>query len=199
VNSGRDPGTPSFWDTLFRDKRTPWDAGSTPLELKRYLDERNDGGRVLIPGCGSGHEVRAFSEKGGYEVTAIDFSTAAVERARSLLGEWQRAVVLGDFFSCDFGGRPFDVIYERAFLASLPRPMWRDYARRVTQLLRPGGRLIGFFVYGGQQGGPPFCLKTDELDELLGDNFDRITESAVSASVAVFEGKERWEVWVRGR
>ena len=109
----------------------------------------------------------------------------------------QGAVVLGDFFSYDFGGTPFDVIYERAFLASLPREMWSDYARRGAELLRPGGRLIGFFVYGDQQGGPPFCLKAGELARLFGGQFEKTAEAFVTTSVPVFKGKERWEVWTR--
>jgi SAM-dependent methyltransferase len=196
MSNNKDPATPAFWNALFGEKRTPWDAGSTPVELERYLDETNERGRVLIPGCGSGYEVRAFAEK-GWQVLALDFSTVAVERARSVLGKWQDAVLLGDFFTCDFSREPFAVIYERAFLASLPRALWPDYARRVTELLQPGGRLIGFFVYGDQEGGPPFCLRAGELRELLGDKFDRIADAPASASVAVFAGKERWQAWAR--
>ncbi|MGN2392271.1 methyltransferase [Pelomicrobium sp. G1] len=132
------------------------------MDLERHLVRESGSGRVLIPGCGLAYELRTFFEK-GYEVVAIDFSVAAVERAKGLLGALQDAVVLGDFFSYDFGRRPFDLVYERAFLAYLPRRMWPDYAHRLGELLRPGGKLIGFFVYGEQQGGPPFCLKASEL------------------------------------
>lgn len=191
-----DPATPAFWDIRFREKRTPWDAGSTPPALERYLAEASGGGRVLIPGCGSAYEARTFSEK-GYEVLAIDFSAAAVERAKAELGAWHGAVMLGNFFAYDFGEKPFDIIYERAFLASLPRTRWRDYARRVAELLRPEGKLIGFFVYGDTQAGPPFYLRPGELVGLLGEKFERMEEAAVATSVPVFSGKERWEVWIR--
>ena len=191
-----DPATPAFWDVRFRQKRTPWDAGSTPPDLERYLSNNSDGGRVLIPGCGSAYEVRSFLEK-GYEVVAIDFSQVAVEKATAELGPLHTTVVLGDFFTHNFGPRLFDVIYERAFLASLPRRTWRDYAARVVKLLRSGGKLIGFFVYGEQQGGPPFCLKSGELALLLGEKFEKVDDVVATASVPVFQGKERWEVWIR--
>jgi SAM-dependent methyltransferase len=191
-----DPATPAFWDLRFREKRTPWDAGSTPPHLERYLAEAHDRGRVLIPGCGAAYEVRSFSTQ-GCEVIAIDFSQAAVEAARAELGPLQTTVVLGDFFSHDFGAKPFDIVYERAFLASLPRTMWTRYAARVAQLLRPGGKLIGFFVHGEQQGGPPFCLKAGDLEELLAESFEKLDEEVVTSSVPVFQGKERWEVWSR--
>ena len=128
-----DPATPAFWDARFHQNRMPWDAGSTPADLEYYLTGKR-GGRVLIPGCGSAYEARSFLEK-GYEVVAIDFSQAAVERARAELGPWHTAVVLGDFFSHNFGARAFDIVYERAFLASLPRRMWAPYAARVAELL----------------------------------------------------------------
>lgn len=150
----------------------------------------------MIPGCGSAYEVRSFLEN-GYEVVAIDFSQAAVERARAELGPRHVAVVLGDFFLHDLGARPFDIVYERAFLASLPRTKWTDYASRVAELLHPGGRLIGFFVYGEPRGGPPFCLRPGELAVLLGGRFEKVDEAVVTASVPVFKDKERWEVWLR--
>jgi SAM-dependent methyltransferase len=36
--------------------------------------------KALIPGCGTGYEVRAFHQA-GWKVTAIDFSPVAVEQA----------------------------------------------------------------------------------------------------------------------
>jgi SAM-dependent methyltransferase len=193
----RDPATADFWDAMFRQNRMPWDAAATPPEVERYLaQETGAGRRVLIPGCGMGYEVCSFAEK-GYEVTAIDFSVTAVQRAKALVGSWQDFVLFGDFFSYDFAAKPFDVIYERAFLASLPKDKWRAYARRVAELLRPEGELVGFFVYSEQDGGPPFCLHPGDLSQLLGDKFGKVSETAVTTSVPVFAGKERWEIWRR--
>jgi len=196
MNAEEDPAAPEFWDRRFRDQRIPWDAGAAPPALENYLSRRRPGERVLIPGCGSAYEVRTFSQRGD-DVVAIDFSAAAVEKARAELDELSNKVVLGDFFSYDFGTGAFDIIYERAFLASLPRKLWTSYAARVTQLLRLGGHLIGFFVYGESEGGPPFCLRADELARLLGGAFENLEDAVVTASVPVFQGKERWQVWKR--
>lgn len=196
MNAEEDPAAPEFWNRRFRDQRIPWDAGAAPRELENYLTRRRPGERVLIPGCGSAYEVRTFSQRGD-DVVAIDFSAAAVEKARAELDELSNAVVFGDFFSYDFGTAAFDIIYERAFLASLPRELWTSYATRVTQLLRVGGHLIGFFVYADREGGPPFCLRADELARLLGDAFENLEDAVVTVSVPVFQGKERWQVWKR--
>jgi hypothetical protein len=38
----------------------PWDFGGVPVFLEKHYGP----GRVLIPGCGSGYEIEAFSSAG---------------------------------------------------------------------------------------------------------------------------------------
>ena len=190
-----DAAQPEFWDKRFRESFTPWDAGGVPAALGQFLKTATRRGRVLIPGCGSSYEVRAFAQA-GFEVVAIDFAPAAVEQARRILGPLAQLVRLEDFFKFDPGG-PFDLVYERAFLCALPRRLWGDYAPRVSELLRPDGRLAGFFFFDDQERGPPFGLRTGELEPLLGGHFDRTADAAVLDSIPIFAGKERWQVWAR--
>jgi SAM-dependent methyltransferase len=63
----------------------------------------------MIPGCVSGYEVQAF-HAAGYDVTAIDFSPAAVEHAKRVLGSLAERVILGNFFTYDFCQQRFDLI-----------------------------------------------------------------------------------------
>ena len=86
-------------------------------------------------------------------------------------------------------------MYERAFLCALPRRLWPSYARRLFELLRPEGRLAGFFYFDDGERGPPFGLKTGELETLLSERFDRVGDAAVSDSISIFAGKERWQIW----
>jgi SAM-dependent methyltransferase len=188
-----DPAKPEFWEKRFREGVTPWDAGRVPAALGRFLETEPRGQRVLIPGCGSGYEVRAFAAA-GCDALAIDYAAAAVERAQQTLGPLARLVRFADFFDFAANG-PFDLIYERAFLCALPRRLWPAYARRVAELLRPGGRLAGFFFFDDNERGPPFGLKPGELDALLGGHFERMADAAVDDSIAMFAGKERWQVW----
>ena len=188
-----DAAQPEFWEKRFREKFTPWDAGGVPSALEQFLKTEPRGQRVLVPGCGSGYEVRAFAEA-GHDVLAVDFAEAAVERARRVLGPLSDRLRLADFFEFDFE-TPFDLVYERAFLCALPRRLWPRYAPRVAELLRPGGRLAGFFFFDDAGRGPPFGLKTGELEALLGERFERSVNTAVSDSIPIFSGKERWQVW----
>ena len=189
----QDASQPGFWEKRFRENFTPWDAGGVPWALGQFLKTEPRGRRVLIPGCGSGYEVRAFAEA-GHEVLAVDFAPAAVERARKILGSLSGRVRLADFFESDFGPS-FDLVYERAFLCSLPRPLRPRYVERARELLSPGGRLAGLFFFEDGERGPPFGLKAGELERLLGEHFERIADTPVPDSIPIFEGKERWQIW----
>ena len=192
----QDSAKPDFWDTRYRGNVMPWDAHGVPPILAEWLDTREAAGRVLIPGCGTGYEARHLAQK-GYAVLAIDFSQAAVEAARAELGEFASLVERADFFAVE--GGPFDLVYERAFLCALPRRMWEDWARRVAELVKPGGVLAGFFYFDDNAKGPPFGIAPEALDALLAPAFERVVDCPVPSeqSLTVFEGRERWQVWLR--
>lgn len=171
----------------------PWDCRGVPDRLNSYL-MRETRGRTLIPGCGSGYEVKAF-HGAGWQVTAIDFSPFAVERAKGLLGPLGELVVFGDFFEHPLNKSSFDVVYERTFLCALPPKSWPDYAARMRQLIRPGGKLVGFFLYGEESEPPPYPLTTTQATELFGRDFILTHDEPVGDSLPVFVGKERWQEW----
>ena len=152
--------------------------------------------KVLVPGCGTGYEVRFFAER-GHDVLGIDFADEAVESARRALGRFANRVRKADFFSLAEG--QFDLVYERAFLCALPRALWPDWARCMAELVRAGGELAGFFYLDDNQRGPPFGTSKDELKRLLGRAFELSSEQAVppADSIPVFAGKEIWQVWKR--
>jgi hypothetical protein len=65
----------------------------------------------------------------------------------------------------------------------------------VAKLLGPQGRIAGFFFFEDGERGPPFGLKSGELERLLSDRFEQIADKAVDDSIPIFAGKERWKVW----
>jgi len=189
-----DSSRPEFWDTRFRERVTPWDAGAAPAKLKDWLAGR-PAARVLVPGCGTGYEVRLFAEH-GHDVLGIDFSDLALEAARRELGSLSGLVRKGDFFALE---ERFDLVYERAFLCALPRARWADWGRRMAGLVRPGGELAGFFYLGDNERGPPFGTSRAGLNALLQDAFQLAEDQPVppAQSIPVFEGREIWQVWKR--
>ncbi len=203
------PELPDFWDHRFHSGTTPWEAGEAPSALRRFAadyvaaarSERPAADaasrpRVFIPGCGSAFDA-AFLDRQGWEVTALDFSAAAVDHARRTVGSsWRGTLLCADFFSFLAPTR-FDVIYERAFLCALPRPLWPAYGQRVADLLRPGGLLVGFFFFSSEEKGPPFGVRQDQLDALLQPALHCTADHPIDDSVPVFAGRERWQLWQR--
>ena len=191
----QDSSGPEFWDTRYQGDVTPWDAGRVPAQLKKWLAPRSKA-KALVPGCGAGYEVRAFAEHGD-DVTAIEFSDAAIEAAQRELGALAHLVKKADFFS--FPTASYDLVYERAFLCALPRRIWARWAARTAELVRPGGELAGFFYFDDNDRGPPFGISQPRLDELLSPFFtlEASVDIPPAESIPVFKGKERWQVWKR--
>jgi SAM-dependent methyltransferase len=185
---------PDFWNSRYATGKTPWDFGGVPAALKSFLARSSAPGRVLIPGCGSGYEVQAFHEA-GYDVTAIDFSPAAVDQTKRVLGALAERVILGDFFTHDFGQHCFDLIYERTFLCSMPPSRWPDYANRMADLLSPVGRLIGVFWYGQQHEPPPYPLTDKQAGQIFQRRFRLVRSELMTDSLPLFRGMERWQEW----
>lgn len=204
-----DSSAVDFWETYYRSETLPWEQGQVTAPLKEFLQSpRTVPGtgrcRTLIPGCGSGHDALAFCEA-GFRVTALDYSRRAVARARRVLGTHRRCVVHGDFFRDEM--EPFDLVYERAFLCALPPDRRESYAKRMAEIVQPGGRLVGVFYFSDEVGErPPHGVDEKSLQELLAGSFELVERRKVPArqSVDLFRVprnggrcEERWLEWRR--
>lgn len=172
----------------------PWDKGGAPLALQDYI-RRSSPAVTLIPGCGMGHEVACFANA-NWDVTAIDFSEAAVRAAQAVLGTLGSRVLQADFFKFE-PEKPVDLIYERAFLCALPPAMRLAVVQRWIALLAPGARLAGYFYFGDSPKGPPFGIERSMLERLLQPHFELLEDNPVTDSISTFIDKERWQVWRR--
>lgn len=195
------PELPDFWDKRFREGTTPWEGSEVAQALRDFAQTHAahytaGQRRVLVPGCGSARDA-GWLDAQGWQVTALDFSAAAVDAARNTLGDGFRGtLVCADFFTFQ-PPAPFAVVLERAFLCALPRALRPNYARRMAELLPGGGVLAGHFFIAGQLKGPPFGILQAELDALLGAAFVLRDDQPVTDSLPVFAGRERWQVWQR--
>ncbi|MCA3230546.1 MAG: methyltransferase domain-containing protein [Burkholderiales bacterium] len=210
--TNRNPAEPAFWDERFGAGFTPWDEARTPPALTRFVSVHGPalGRRVLVPGCGSGHEIAALAAA-GFEVLALDFSAAAVAQARAHLPAAlaARSLRQADYFTFEAAlaepaaQPPFDWIYERAFMPALPPARFADWAARTAALVRPGGLLAGLFIVGTTvpqpRSGPPFTTTRTELDTLLGAAFECIDAQALPPAemLPVFQGRLTWLAWRR--
>lgn len=191
----QDSSTPDFWDTRYDKGVMPWDAGAVPPGLVAFVKALPPGCRVLVPGCGSGHDV-GFLAATGFDVLAIDFSPPAIELARRNASRCADRIRLADFFAFD-AGDGFDCVYERAFLCALPRALWARYAERMAAIVRPGGCLAGYWFMDDNDRGPPFGTNPAQLASLFEPAFALEHDEPVADSLPVFAGRERWQTWRR--
>ncbi len=105
------------------------------------------GWHVLECGCGPLGALAVLADAVGPtgRVVGIDFTPAAVERARVVtqaLGLENVQVVAGDVHDADVAtlGGPFDLVYTRFFLMHQPDPV--RTLQRIASLLRPGGCIV---------------------------------------------------------
>ena len=195
----RDPTQANFWDERFEKKFMPWDKGGVPRHFADFVKKQESTLGCLIPGCGNAYEVVVLAQA-GWQVTAIDFSIAAVQNAQHILGPLATHVVHADFFAYEPSG-PLALIYERAFFCALPPTLREAIVQRWAQLLPVNGQLAGYFFFDDAENaskkGPPFSIHRTAFEALMLPHFELIEDSTVEDSIPVFEGKERWQVWRR--
>jgi len=152
------PATDNEWEARYRRGETGWDRGavSPAVDHWRASGALQPGDRLLIPGCGRGHEVVTLA-RAGFAVTAVDLAPSAVAAARAALDAAGAAaeVVEADLLAWE-PDAPFDAVYEQTCLCALDPAHWPAYQSRLAAWLRPGGRLLAHFIQTGRDGGPPF-------------------------------------------
>lgn len=167
--------TKDFWDERFASGNTPWDRGASSPQLGAWL---SSGAlkpcRILVPGCGSGHEVVDLA-LAGFDVTGLDYADQAIERAHRQLkkAEVDATLVQADVLRWQ-PERAFDAIYEQTCLCALYPDQWRAYADRLYEWLVPEGRLFALFVQllreGAAEGsiqGPPYHCDINAMRALF--------------------------------
>jgi SAM-dependent methyltransferase len=172
------PGpTRGFWQDRFLSGQTSWDRGSPNPQLARWLDSGALAPcRILVPGCGGGHEVAVLARQ-GFDVTALDYTPAALVLTRERL---QRAHAGATLIEADVlewrAQRRFDAIYEQTCLCALHPDHWRRYAEQLDGWLAPDGRLFALLMQclrpsaaEGVVEGPPYHCDINAVRALLAE------------------------------
>jgi SAM-dependent methyltransferase len=189
------------WDQRWQQGETPWDKGEAAPPLMEALEHPEDGvflrnARVLVPGCGSGHDVRALARAGAL-VTGLDLSAKAVKVAGGFPRINGENYECGDLF--EWQGPEFDAVWEHTcFCAILPEDRPR-YAQAMARLIRPGGCLVGVFYLNPQDAddGPPHPSRKEEIVRHLEPWFTLKRASIPNRAFPSREGREWLATFVR--
>jgi len=160
----------SDWEQRYQQGDTGWDRGHSSPALHRWLDSGLlTPCRILIPGCGRGHEVVTLARL-GFDVTAIDIAPSAIAHLQQQLDDAKLAATLfcNDLFAYTTAA-PFDAIYEQTCLCAMPPNQRTAYEQAMRRWLRPEGTLFALFMQTMTDGGPPFHCDIEEMPQLFPD------------------------------
>ena len=190
------------WRQAWKTGVTPWDAGASPPALRSLLDrDAVPGGRILVPGCGTGYDLASLA-RDDREVVGIDLSedarTAFLSRHPDLPGSV--AYEVADFFSyAPVEG--FDFVWDYTFFCALDPDQRSSWSQTMGRLVKPSGvlatLLFPFEDPVSDRQGPPWPINTGMVRGYIEDVFEELDTAEVELTHPGREGKERLALWRR--
>ena len=166
------------WEKRYLEADTPWDKGEPAPGLIDWLQKKTleEDARVLVPGCGRGHDASAWA-KAGYETTGMDLSDLALSGAREKYESLPNLAFFPGNFLEDKPQEPYDLIFEHTLYCAID-PIRRDeYAQALNHWLKPGGYFLAIhFVFPLSEEGPPFGASKYEIIKRFESTFELIED-----------------------
>ena len=194
--------SPAFWEEIYRGGRAGWDLGGPAPVFKSLLMSGDLApGRIVVLGAGRGHDAREFARH-GFDVTAVDFATEAVQAMRELNDPGAPVkIVQQDIFELPAAwDGEFDYFLEYTCFCAIDPHRRPEYADLVTRLLKPGGIFLDLaFPLDAHAGGPPFAVSIPEILRLFGERgFKLIQRGRPADSVPARRGLEELLIFQKG-
>jgi SAM-dependent methyltransferase len=182
------------WNARYVAGDTPWDKGAAHPALLAWLDKNRVTGRVLVPGCGAGHDVRALAGQGASCVVGLDIAPMALRLARSFPKVGNESYAEADFLAGDaIAPGAFDVLFEHTCYCAIPPQRWADYARAASLALVPGGLLVAVFFTNPENPdphAPPFRSDMAEIRSLFSNDFEILESCTAAPTYPERQGRE---------
>ena len=168
--------------------RPPWDSGTTPPELKSYINTHAPG-RAIDLGCGTGTNVITLAQN-GWQVTGVDFVPRAIRIAKRKVkkASLQADLQVGDVTNLRGINGLFELVLDIGCFHGVKNRS--AYLDELERLLAPHGHwlLYSFFKPTASQAGTG--LTENELEQI-----QRRGLSLLSRTDG-FDRKERPSVWL---
>lgn len=181
-----------YWSERYEKSQTGWDVGNVSPALKDYFDQlTNKSASILIPGCGNAYEAEYLLQQGFTDITLIDISGVLVqnlqEKLKNYIEKGVCRVIHQDFF--EHSGS-YDLIVEQTFFCAIDPILRPKYAKKMSELLKPSGRLVGLLFDREFVGGPPFGGTKEEYIPYFSPYFDLKTIEKCTNSIPPRAGNE---------
>jgi SAM-dependent methyltransferase len=132
------------WNERYATRQTPWDSGRPSRELERVLGEGWFApGRALELGCGTGTNA-IFLAARGFDVTAVDVASNAIEAARRTAADAGARVRLevADALNPPDLGPAFPLVFDRGVYHVLREVNLEAFLRTLEKYSAPGGHYL---------------------------------------------------------
>ncbi len=172
-----DVNAAAYWSERYRRGETGWDLGGETPVLRELLQrgsfpvpaqDAGRKGRILVPGCGYGHDVVLLARR-GYDVVAVDFAPEPLGWLGEQLSRKGLAAQLlcVDLFELpQHLSEPVDAVWEYTCYCALDPRRRDEYFAILRQVLRAQGWLVGLFFPLSSEPlgeGPPFPVSREEV------------------------------------
>ena len=162
----------SYWTAKYTAGEMGWDMGSVSPPIKKYADQLEDKTiSILIPGAGNSYEAEYLHQAGFANIDVLDISPAPLENlSKRAPGIPESSLIHSDFFQWEM---KYDLILEQTFFCALDPSLRSSYAKKMHELLNPGGKLVGvLFDFPLTEAGPPFGGSRDAYVETFESWFE---------------------------
>ena len=163
----------TFWSTRYKEQETGWDIGFCSTPLQNYFDQLTDNQcKILIPGAGFAHEAKYLHDLGFSNVHVVDLAAEPLAHLSKICPDYPKAHLHHEDFFQHQG--EYDIIVEQTFFCALDPKFREDYGKKMRELLKPGGKLIGVLFNKDFEGGPPFGGNQLEYQKLFEKHFQHV-------------------------
>lgn len=178
-----------FWGNKYKLSATGWDLGTVSPPIKAFFDGVSDKDlEILIPGCGNAYEAEYLHQQGFKNVHVLDLVEEPLNNLRLRIPDFpENHIHQGDFFShtgC------YDLIIEQTLFCAIDPSFRQAYAKKIHQLLKPGGMLVGVLFNCSFESGPPFGGSKEEYQQYFEPLFNRVSMLPCYNSIGPRVGNE---------
>jgi len=177
------------WSERYQTQHTPWDLDRhhpcLDWTLPRLKLSRS---KILVPGCGRGHDAAKFYGL-GHKVIGLDFSFEAIQEAKK---RYEGVPFLHSdvFLHAQEHCEHYDVVFEHTLFCAMDTSARAKLVKTWSLLLNETGHLLGTFIVCNKREGPPFGVTEWELEALLSKHFKIEYWGRLRGKESAREGKE---------
>jgi len=180
----------SYWTKKYLNGETGWDIGyASPAIINYFRNHVDKDVSILIPGSGNAYEAQELFEMGFKNVEVLDLSKEPLDNLAKRCPEFpDKKLIHTDFFQHEGS---YDFVVEQTFFCALPPKSRPEYVKKMAELLKANGKLIGLlFNIPLNNDRPPFGGNREDYQSIFKKHFNIHQMEISNASIPARLGNE---------